>query len=154
MPLDTEQRFEELKDRTAVTAAEVDELFEALDTVTPEEILGEWKGGIFATGHHGSEGLEHIAWYGKTFNSRLDAKPLICHDEDGNLYSNDVMMGGEATLWEIRFRGRVSTSMVYNGAPVVDHFRKVDADTLVGVMDGAESVFDAGQHFYFFLERP
>ena len=59
----------------------------ALETVAAEEILGEWKGDDFATGHRLHEKLSASRWYGKTFNSVEDAKPLICRDEDGNLYS-------------------------------------------------------------------
>ena len=44
--------------------------------------------------------------------------------------------------------------MVYDGMPVFDHFKKVDDDTVVGVMNGKGSlVFDDGEHYWFGLER-
>ena len=52
-----------------------------------------------------TEKLSASRWYGKTFNSVEDAKPLICRDEDGNLYSDVKSGNGEASLWNIEFRG-------------------------------------------------
>ncbi|NKY86947.1 DUF4334 domain-containing protein [Nocardia veterana] len=40
-----------------------------------------------------------------------------------------------ARLREIEFRGRTSAAMIYDHLPIVDIFRRVDADTLLGVMD-------------------
>lgn len=135
-----------------IEPATLDALFDSLEPIDCESILGAWKGGAFDTGHKGMASLKAIKWYGKTFNSRLDAKPLICYDDQGNLYSNQLMKG-EASLWMIEFRGRVSAAMVYDGVPIVDHFRQVDERTLMGIMDGKPSVLDGGQHFYFYLER-
>lgn len=93
-------------------------MWAALETVAAEEILGEWKGDDFATGHRLHEKLFASRWYGKTFNSVEDAKPLICRDEDGNLYSDVKSGNGEASLWNIEFRGEVTATMVYDGAPI------------------------------------
>jgi hypothetical protein len=44
--------------------------------------------------------------------------------------------------------------MVYDGMPILDHFKKVDDDTLIGVMNGkGRLVFDNGEHYWFGLER-
>lgn len=40
-----------------------------------------------------------------------------------------------ARLRAVEFRGVVSAAMVYDHLPIIDVFRRVDADTLVGVMD-------------------
>lgn len=40
--------------------------------------------------------------------------------------------------------------MVYDGQPVIDHFAKVDDDTVMGVMTGKKL---AAPYFYFYLER-
>ena len=103
-----------------LSPAELDEVWAALETVAAEEILGEWKGDDFATGHRLHEKLSASRWYGKTFNSVEDAKPLICRDEDGNLYSDVKSGNGEASLWNIEFRGEVTATMVYDGAPIFD----------------------------------
>ncbi len=44
--------------------------------------------------------------------------------------------------------------MVYDGRPVLDHFKQVDPATLMGIMNGRpEQVLDDGRHYYFLLER-
>lgn len=40
-----------------------------------------------------------------------------------------------ARLREIEFRGKTSAAMVYDHLPIIDLFRRVDDDTLLGVMD-------------------
>ncbi|WP_054811477.1 DUF4334 domain-containing protein [Nocardia arizonensis] len=40
-----------------------------------------------------------------------------------------------ARLRAVEYRGVVSAAMVYDALPIIDHFRRVDADTLLGVMD-------------------
>ena len=43
--------------------------------------------------------------------------------------------------------------MVYDGMPVFDHFKKVDDDTIMGIMNGKAMMLDQGQNYYFGLER-
>lgn len=40
-----------------------------------------------------------------------------------------------ARLRELEFRGKPSAAMIYDHLPIIDIFRRVDADTLLGVMD-------------------
>jgi hypothetical protein len=83
-----------------------------------------------------------------------DAKPLICRAADGSLYSDTKAGRGEASLWNIEFRGEVTATMVYDGMPVFDHFKQVDDGILMGVMNGkAGGVSASGHLFYFGLER-
>lgn len=35
----------------------------------------------------------------------------------------------------IEYRGKVSATMVYDGLPINDHFRKIDEETVLGMMD-------------------
>ena len=35
-------------------------------------------------------------------------------------------MNGEASLWLEEFRGEVTATMVYDGAPIHDHFKVID----------------------------
>ncbi|SEC43397.1 DUF4334 domain-containing protein [Rhodococcus koreensis] len=147
--------FHELRQRDAgVSPDELDAVWAALDTVRAEDILGSWKGDDFATGHRLHDKLVAGRWHGKTFHSLEDAKPLICRDADGNLYSDVEGGNGEASLWNIEFRGEVAATMVYDGAPIFDHFKKVDDSTLMGIMNGKSAlVLDGGRHYYFLLER-
>ncbi|MCQ4117914.1 DUF4334 domain-containing protein [Rhodococcus tibetensis] len=139
---------------SGVSPDDLDAVWAALDTVRAEDILGQWKGDDFATGHRLHEKLFASRWHGKTFNSLDDAKPLICRDPDGNLFSDVASGNGEASLWNIEFRGEVTATMVYDGAPIFDHFKRVDESTLMGIMNGKSSlVLDGGQHYYFLLEK-
>ncbi|WP_151772479.1 DUF4334 domain-containing protein [Streptomyces abyssomicinicus] len=146
-------RFQELRQVDGpVDAAGLDAVWAALETVRPEEILGEWKGGEFETGHPLNGMLAKAGWYGKSFASVHDVKPLLCRDEKGELYSNVELGKGEASLWTVEFRGESTATMVYDGQPVLDHFKRVDDATLMGIMN-AKGVTAEGPYYYFFLER-
>ncbi|WP_435769299.1 DUF4334 domain-containing protein [Nocardioides sp. SYSU DS0651] len=152
------QRFEKLRAGDAagpVDPADLDALWADLATTTVEEILGAWRGGDFATGHVASTVLRKVGWHGKRFDSPLEAVPLVCRDDAGELYSNrEAAGGGEASLWPVGFRGEVTATMVYDRMPVLDHFKKVDDDTLVGIMNGKlSSAFGIDDLYYFWLER-
>ncbi|MFE9568769.1 GXWXG domain-containing protein [Streptomyces sp. NPDC006692] len=68
---------------------ELDELWEALTSVRPEQILGTWRGTALNTSHSAQRRLRHMRWYGKTINSPDNVHPLICRDDQQDrLYSN------------------------------------------------------------------
>ncbi len=96
--------------------------------------------------------LDQIAWVGKRFVGPLDVQPLVCRAKDGSLYSNVELGKGEASAWMVGFRGESTATMVYDGVPTFDHFKKANADTLLGIMNG-KSVLHQGRHFYFVLTR-
>ncbi|MFF0482978.1 DUF4334 domain-containing protein [Streptomyces sp. NPDC004435] len=149
-------RFRELRglreEDGPVAPAVLDAIWAALPTVRPEDVLGAWQGGEFRTGHPLNGTLAKAGWYGKTFLSPHDAKPLICRDAEGALYSDRRLGKGEASLWSVEFRGETTATMVYDGQPVLDHFKRVDDTTLMGIMN-AKGVPAEGPFFYFFLER-
>ncbi|MFE7114077.1 DUF4334 domain-containing protein [Streptomyces sp. NPDC057654] len=138
-----------------VSTGELDRLWAAVDTVRPENILGSWKGSAFDTGHRLEGLLATVNWYGKTFHSLSRAQPLICRGADGSLFSNVELGRGEASLWTVEFRGEMTAAMVYDSRPILDHVKRVDEATLLGVMNGKDDaeILDAGRHFYFLLER-
>ena len=147
------KKFTEFKERSGdIPDAELDAFWADLQPATLEEMIGEWKGGEFQTGHRANGSLAKLGWFGKTFKSVTDAQPLVCIDADGNKYSNVERMNGEASLWLEDFRGEVPATMVYDGAPVHDHFKKIDDDAVMGIMNG-KGVLDNGKYYYFFLER-
>ena len=132
----------------------LDALWADLEVVDAAAILGSWRGFAFTTGHPVEKALAASRWHGKRFDALDDAKPLICRADDGSLYSDTTTGGGGASLWNVEFRGEVTATMVYDGRPVLDHFKRVDDDTLMGVMNGKpEAVLARGRHFYFGLER-
>jgi hypothetical protein len=149
--------FVELTERTGQIAdADLDAFWETLPPATIEFMIGEWKGGEFATGHRANGFMNKLNWFGKTFHSADDAKPLVCLDADGNKYSNTEAMKGEASLWMEEFRGEVTATMIYDGTPVHDHFKKVDENAVIGIMNGKKAVdLSSGtpRHLYFYLER-
>lgn len=148
-------RFDALVAADAPTPAELDALWADLAVVAPEEMLGPWKGGDFATGHPASGLLGKIGWHGKRFDSLLEGHPLICRGEDGALHSDTKYAGGGySSLWSVGFRGESTATMVYDAMAVFDHFKRVDEDTVMGIMNGKlEAAFGTADLYYFWLER-
>jgi Domain of unknown function (DUF4334)/GXWXG protein len=145
--------FSALKKRDdQISDAELDDLWRSLRPASIQDVLGEWTGDEFQTGHWGNGGMARIRFYGKTLNSALDAKPLICLDEAGNKFSNVEFAKGEATLWMEEFRGEMTATMVYDAMPTHDHFKVVDDNALLGIMNG-KGMLDGGRFLYFWLER-
>ncbi|WP_143965862.1 DUF4334 domain-containing protein [Gordonia zhaorongruii] len=132
--------------------ADLDAVWAALPTVQIEEILGDWRGGELPSGHALDGQLTKVGWHGKWLRGRWDVAPMVCRDADGELYSDLEIGKGGASLWMVDFRGESTASMVYDGQPVIDHFKKVDGRTLMGVMNGSTSLV-RDEHFYFFLVR-
>lgn len=155
MTSDVRRRFDALRGADPASTDDLDALWADLAPVSVDEVLGAWRGGDFATGHLASSVLEQVRWHGKRFDSAMDAKPLVCRGEDGELFSHlKAGGGGEASLWPVEFRGETTASMVYDKMPVVDHFKAVDDDTLMGIMNGKlEAAFGVADLYYFWLER-
>ncbi|OAN39082.1 DUF4334 domain-containing protein [Mycolicibacterium iranicum] len=139
-----------------LTDAELDDFWYTLKPATVEFMIGEWRGGEFQTGHKANGFMKRLNWFGKTFHSASDAKPLVCLDADGNKFSNTEAMNGEASLWMEEFRGEMVASMVYDGKPVHDHFKVVDDNAVIGIMNGKGALDTSSgtpRHLYFYLER-
>jgi Domain of unknown function (DUF4334) len=54
------------------------------------------------------------------------------------------------------FRGEVVGTMVYDGRPVHDHFKKIDDNAMLGIMNGKGALdlsSGEGRFLYFYLER-
>jgi hypothetical protein len=147
------KHFTEFKERgDGITDAELDDFWATLQPTTIDEMIGEWKGGDFPTGHRATGLMRKLGWFGKNFKTARDCQPLVCLDAEGNKYSNVERMKGEASLWLEEFRGEVTATMVYDGAPVHDHFKKIDDAAVMGIMNG-KGVLDDGRYYYFYLER-
>ena len=155
MQMTVRDRFDAFRSAPSAVPAELDALWADLQTVTVEEMLGCWRGGDFSTGHPASGMLISLKWHGKRFGSVRDGHPLICVGEDGELYSNtEAAAGGHSSLWEVGFRGEVTATMVYDAMAIFDHFKKVDDDTIMGIMNGKlEPYFGVPDLYYFWLER-
>jgi GXWXG protein len=57
--------FKECSDRIA--DAELDDFWATLQPATIADMIGEWKGGEFLTGHMMNGQLEKAGWFGKSF---------------------------------------------------------------------------------------
>jgi len=131
-------RFVTLADRSPtgekVGMADLEAFFDDLPAVTSEAMIGEWLGGVFPVG-----GLYDFLlrpkpvarWYGKRFRSENRVDALMCR-----ILGMTVRLPfGRARLRRIEYRGVVSTAMIYDRLPIIDHFRAIDDDTLMGLME-------------------
>lgn len=153
----------ELEPRTTTERALA--LFDSLPAVRAGEILGQWRGRELATGHPMDGVLEGSGWYGKRFDSVEKAHPLLMSSggrlwsmeprrapmklASAMPRSLAATAGAvvaalapllrtdrpRARLRDLEYRGIVSAAMIYDHLPIIDSFRRVDADTLLGAMD-------------------
>jgi hypothetical protein len=118
-------------------------LFDELEPISAEEMIGTWHGGLF----DGGTGPDPINWYGKKFDSASHVEPLLARAQDGSIYAFDKM--GAAQLREVAFHGKVSASLIYDEHPIMDYFRKVTDDIVLGLGDQKGKPTD----FFFHLTR-
>ncbi|KAI9934614.1 hypothetical protein ASPWEDRAFT_44057 [Aspergillus wentii DTO 134E9] len=123
-------------------------IFDQLDPIKPEQLLGEWSGGFFDTGHPIANTLNEIKWVEKVFKTVDLVDPVIV-ERDGKRVSWGQW--GIASLKEMVHRGKVSTTMIYDDRPVFDHFRSVNDNLVAGIMEGRELAKDGD--FFFYLKR-
>jgi hypothetical protein len=132
---------------TEVQIVSLQQLFDELEVIDTQFMLGEWSGGVFKTGHPGEKQLVGLGWVGKTFHGLNDVDPIVSLDAKGERTANPVL--GKASLRMVVYRGAATATMVYDKHPIFDHFRKVDEDLVLGVMDRkGEDV-----PLYFYLRR-
>jgi len=161
------------------TQAEAFELYDSLESIDTEEMWGLWKGEELSTGHPFEGLLTASKWYGKKFVSKEEVYPLLFERKDGSLYAGNPGLipmtlpfdkipsrlvsrviplirpvfktkNSGARLRMVDFRGKASASMVYDQKGIIDIFRKVDDNTLMGIMDIKEMATDKS---YFFILR-
>ena len=74
------------------------ELFDSLEPVDIDFMIGRWWGEGYHTGHPNDGGLEAFHWYGKLFESSEDVHPLLFWNRHGDIVSIDpgaMASGGE-----------------------------------------------------------
>lgn len=162
------------------TTAEALALFDQLEPVDLDFMLGRWQGSGLDTDHPMDGLLEVANWYGKEFVSPDCVHPLLFLDGSGSIFKispNPQMMKlalslpipkndavkpvftlfnpllktekSQARLRMMEYRGKVSATMIYDYLPIHDVFKKVDENTLLGLMDYKETP----QPFFFILRR-
>ncbi|MFI6998506.1 DUF4334 domain-containing protein [Nocardia sp. NPDC050175] len=130
-----------------------------------EITTGRWRGDELDTGHALAGVLVASGWYGKQFDDADTVHPLLFAADGVvfpvdprrvplGLAGRIPMAGVRASkkalgylrfafqthrptarLRNVEYRGVVSAAMIYDHLPIVDHFRRVDERTLLGVMD-------------------
>ena len=177
--MNTLEKFNLISQQETVTTEEALELFDSLDTVDLDFMLGRWKGSGFHTNHPMDGMLEALNWYGKEFVDADCVHPLLFSDGN-NIFKVDPnplafewgmkvpvienegmkpvysaatkLLKTEESKARIRMmehRGKVSATMIYDYLPINDVFRKVDQNTLLGLMDYKA----IPQPFFFVLKR-
>ena len=146
------------------TTNEALELFDSLEPVDVNFMIGTWKGEGFHTNHPMDGLLETYHWYGKQFESLEDVHPLIFSTLRGGFarvnpgllgpaltvpMPRSAMVGrlfqtllpclatsrSSARLRMTTYRGQSSATMIYDQLPIHDVFRQINQDAVLGVMD-------------------
>lgn len=165
--------------QSQTTTEEAIKLFDELDTVDLEFMLGRWQGSGFDTNHPLDGLLETIGWYGKEFIDtdnvhpllfssgseifKVDPNPTITNlglkfplPKDSALKPVYATMSkllkteeSKARIRMMEYRHQVSATMIYDYLPIHDVFRKIDNNTVLGLMDWKRMP----QPFFFILKR-
>ncbi len=165
--------------RTPMSTADALALFDSLAPVDIDFMLGRWVGSGFATHHPMDGLLEAFGWYGKAFITADEVHPLLFRRGDNVVSLNPKFMPmnlmwklhvprsgllnalslpfklalqtgkSRARLRMLEHRGKTSATMIYDDLPIHDVFRKLDNETVLGVMD----LKDMPQPFFFLLRR-
>ncbi|WOD41466.1 DUF4334 domain-containing protein [Nodosilinea sp. E11] len=165
-----------------VTTAEALAIFDGLDTVEVDFMLGAWQGSGFPTAHPLDGALETYHWRGKRFEHPEHVHPLVFTTATGGTTSVNPLWALPLLGWIERvpipksegvgrifqralglfstqqscarlrlthYRGKESATMVYDSLPINDIFRRVDEQTVLGLMD----LKGMAQPFFFVLRR-
>lgn len=157
MRMTAEQMVWEALDHGRLDLRSACRLFDSLAPVEPADLLGLWKGRDLATGHPLDGWLQKAGWYGKAFHSCGHVDPVLFKNPFGKpfplhpaplalLWKLAFHSKGAARLCRMEWRGKVSAAMVYDELPIHDHFRKVNEDVVMGMMD-----WKGMERPYFFL---
>ena len=139
----TKRWLERIDSAKAFATEELTADFLALDPIPPKEIWGTWRGGKF----DGGASPDPINWYGKRFIDMETVQPLLVKAPDGSIGVFEKL--GAARLREVFYKNKVSSTIIYNNQPIMDYFRKIDDDTIVGWGE----VKGKSPDFFFWLKR-
>lgn len=172
--------FHDVVKKGILTTDEALALYDQLDVVELDFMLGRWHGSGFPTGHRMDGILEAYGWYGKEFQDADHVDPMLFRhgnrivrvnperiplwlltadfpppksDFAGSCFKAIIPLitthKYKARMRMTKYRGKVSATMIYNGLPINDVFRKVDENTLLGIMD----LPNMKQPYFFVLHR-
>ena len=136
-------------DQRRTPLQELENWFQALQPLDCAFMLGQWSGGVFNTGHPGEPLLKQMQWIGKDFRSSEDVEPIVCRGPEGERVVSPLMGAARMRMVQVGADGPATASMIYDKHPVIDHFKRIDACTVLGVMDRKGDAFA----LYFYLRR-
>ncbi|MEB3213145.1 MAG: DUF4334 domain-containing protein [Leptolyngbyaceae bacterium] len=167
-------------DISETTTEQAFQMFDGLEPVALDFMLGRWRGSEISTGHPMDGLLSASNWYGKEFIDAEHVHPLLFLASDGKItkvapnpvamewmlrtpiFKNDALKpflslttallkteDSQARLRMMEYRGKVSATMIYDYLPINDAFRKIDDNSVMGVMDYKI----LPQPFFFVLKR-
>jgi hypothetical protein len=169
--------LEQLLAERRATPDEALSLFDALPPVGMDEMIGRWRGFEISTGHPFDGLLEASGWYGKHYVGPNEVHPLVMRGDD-KLFALDParvplwlaphVPRGRWIGWCLRrlrllfatkrytarlellpYRGRQTAAMIYRDKPIIDHFARLDAQRVLGLMQLA----GVTSPYVFVLER-
>lgn len=77
--------YDTLATQASVSPDDAMALFDSLEPVGIDFMLGRWRGKGFPTGHRMDGLMEHLQWYGKAFESSESVHPLVFQRNNGEL---------------------------------------------------------------------
>lgn len=83
------EKFQTIQQQGQTTTEEALQLFDELDTVDLDFMIGRWKGSGFHTNHPMDGLLETANWYGKEFINPEQVHPLLFLDGNNNIFKVD-----------------------------------------------------------------
>ncbi|WP_127754842.1 GXWXG domain-containing protein [Devosia sp. 1566] len=170
--LDTELWIASAQQEGSSLEAALDQ-FDRLPSPNLAEIIGRWRGVSIPTGHVLDGMLEAFQWYGKAFMDEERVFPLLFGNSSpvtlnprflplNNATARLQRLGPVRLLFRLGYRalatdkptarlrtltcrGVPTMSMIYDRQPIIDSFRRVTPDLLLGMMDcrGFEPLFFA-----------
>lgn len=178
--METLENHQSILENSKTTTEKALQLFDALEPVNLDFMLGRWQGSGLHTSHPMDGLLEASNWYGKEFIDSENVHPLLFLNGQGKVIKvapNPIAMNwllkfpiikndflkpllgltnsllktetSQARLRMMEYREKVSATMIYDYLPINDSFRKVDDDTVLGIMDFKS----LSKPFFFVLKR-
>jgi hypothetical protein len=178
--MNTLEKVQRIIQQGKTSTDEALKLFDELEPVDLEFMMGRWKGSGFHTNHPMDGLLEAANWYGKEFIDPDCVHPLLFLDGNKKIFKvapnptamnlvlrfpvpqNKVMKflfnlmnsmlkteESKARIRMMEHRQKISATMIYDNLPIHDIFRKVDDNTVLGLMDFK----GMKQPFFFLLNR-
>jgi hypothetical protein len=178
--MNTLEQLQTILETGKTSTEEALKLFDELDPVSLEFMIGQWRGYGLHTNHPIDGLLEAFNWYGKEFVDSDHVHPLLFLDHNHQVFklaTNPILMDlvvflnfpknqflqllfhgshflfktetSQARLRMLEYRDQVSATMIYDYLPIHDTFRKIDNNTVLGLMDCKP----VKQPFFFILKR-